>query len=66
MGGGRNNEATVSRTKDDSINTILQWQSDVESILRVLNRIWDTAVGTATSYGLDGPGFKSAKRQARL
>jgi hypothetical protein len=30
------------------------------------HRIWDTAVGIATSYGLDGPGFKSAKRQARL
>jgi hypothetical protein len=48
------------------INTILQWQCDVESVLRVLNRIWDTAVGIATSYGLDGPEFKSAKRQARL
>jgi hypothetical protein len=37
MDGGWNNEATVSRTKDDSINKILQWQCDVESILRVLN-----------------------------
>jgi len=29
------------------------------------HRVWDSAVVTATSYGLDGPGFKSAKRQDR-
>jgi len=54
-GGGGIRGATVGRTGDDSINTtsILQWQCDVQSILRVLNiefRILQSVLQLATGW----------------
>ena len=62
-----NNGATVSRTKDDSIkhNLTVAVRCGVNPT-GTEHRIWNTAAGTATSYGLDDPEFESAKRQARL
>jgi len=63
-GGGRNNGATVSHTKDYSINTtsILQWQCDVESILRVLNMEFGILVlQLATGWTVRGSNLQNVK-----
>jgi hypothetical protein len=69
VGGGGNNGATVSRTQDDSINTILQWQCDVESILRVLNiefGILQSVVQLATCWTVRGSNLQNVKSGSEI
>jgi len=60
VGSGGNNGATVSRTKDDSINTIWQWQCDVESILRVPNMEFGI-LQPATGWTVRGSNLQNVK-----